>query len=153
MEKLNREHDPLRLTKAQAKNLEKLRKYLNGELKAGFNMKIYCEKQQNGLSGSQDTNCGTVGCAVGHGPYAGIPKRKSEGWKKYEERVFGTGKTYHADKFLFGFYWYNCDNTKQGVVNRINYAIEHGVPQPTSTLSEVTNADYVTNINEELNAK
>lgn len=151
MEKLNREHESLKLTKYQAKNLIKLRNYLSGEIRGALNMRFYCEKEANGYSGSDDTDCGTVGCAVGHGPYAGIKKRKSEGWKKYEERVFGTGKVCFVDRFLFSFYWYRCDNSKQGVVNRINYVLEHGVPQPTG--KEIINQSYVSNISDELNGK
>lgn len=110
-------------------NLLKLATYLlSGELKATFSMHRYTEhilvKNQH-----EATECGTVGCAAGHGPYAGIIKYSSESWNDYVERVFGVGSwdtEYWA--WLFSAGWVYTDNTPEGAAKRILYLIRHGLP-------------------------
>lgn len=78
---------------------------------------------------NQET-CGTVGCAAGNGPYAGIPKGK-ETWSHYINRVFlpiGNMPHYLWD-FLFGAIWTFVDDGAIGASLRIAYYIECGVPQ------------------------
>ena len=36
------------------------------------------------------SHCGTVACAAGHGPMAGIEAKPHESWTAYTDRVFGT---------------------------------------------------------------
>lgn len=80
--------------------------------------------------------CGTVGCAVGHGPTAGFAPLKGETWFRYTERVFlcedvNANPGYRKFSFLFGGEWSSYDNTPQGAGRRIEYALQHGVPRVT----------------------
>lgn len=62
--------------------------------------------------------CGTVACAVGHGPAAGICLYGDLDWTDYAERVFG--KMCCDDfQYMFGSEWSNYDNTPKGAASRI----------------------------------
>lgn len=87
--------------------------------------------------------CGTVACAVGHGPAAGFLFLESEFyedcvWKDggpvyfprpnfidYCDRVFCDSE-FEASSFMFGSYWSRCDNTPRGAAARIRMACELG---------------------------
>lgn len=102
-------------------NLRILADYLlGGKLKARFDMAIYAAPPWD----SSDTNCGTIGCAAGHGPYAGVPKRASECWPEYIERQFDLTPIEYS--WCFSGDWEAHDNTPEGAGNRILYLIEHG---------------------------
>lgn len=81
-------------------NLKQLAVYLRSGLKPGteFDMNAFTYEDL-------PTECGSVGCAVGHGPYAGIPKSANESWAMYAYRAFGI----HVDSdewvWLFGSRW------------------------------------------------
>lgn len=110
------------LSQEHEDNLRKLAKYLlAGELKAKFDMGIYC--------GSSDRNadCGTMGCAIGHGPFSGIDKLNDEGWTDYADRVFGCE---HVDVWTWCFCsdWEETDNTATGAAKSILWLLEHGIP-------------------------
>jgi hypothetical protein len=112
----------------QQKNLRTLAEYLlSGDLEADFDMRTYGDIE----SIHRSENCGSVGCAVGHGPYAGIPKRKEEGWFWYAERVFGVYDSL-LFQYLFSSEWKGYDNTPQGAANRILAFLEK-VEQGTLT--------------------
>lgn len=73
-------------------------------------------------------NCGTVACAIGHGPAAGIPLLPSEvdedegiNWALYTERAFGIYTFTNDFDFLFGGGWTRHDNTPRGASARIRY--------------------------------
>jgi hypothetical protein len=69
------------ITDKQESNLRILAAYLlSGNLKADFNMEVYNENNSLGID---KTDCGSIGCAIGHGPYAGIPKNSDENWPIY----------------------------------------------------------------------
>lgn len=119
------------LTDEQRSNLIKLAHYLiSGELKAAFDMRQYCDGALYGhedlphavIPASLRTDCGTVGCAAGHGPYAGIPKRSNETWEGYIERAFGLRYSL-ACNFIFGYDWASVDNTPVGAGKRILYTL------------------------------
>lgn len=127
----------LNISEEQEKNLRILAAYLlSGELKAHFDMSTYTEA---GAERNEDffTDCGTVGCALGHGPYAGIPKRDSETWPDYGSRCF-TGpfvpkraynkftRDYHSMlyKWCFGGVWVDFDNTPEGAAKRILFILD-----------------------------
>jgi len=104
------------MTEQNLKNLETLATYLSsGKLQANFDMTIYCDP----LKHSFDTDCGSVGCAIGHGPHAGIEKWKSETWGMYSVRVFGL--RYYSDDWrdCFDPDWATRDNTPEGAAQRI----------------------------------
>lgn len=113
---------------AKRKNLQLLADYLSSEkLDAKFNMAQYCEIQRSG--GDEETDCGSVGCAIGHGPYAGIHKSEHESWRDYGNRCFITDDfSKSCFTFLFSADWWSVDNTPQGAARRIDYVIEHGLP-------------------------
>ena len=100
-------------------NLEKLAGYLEaGDLQANFDMSTYCD-----LGYLYQGTCGSVGCAVGHGPYAGIPKDPHETWIEYANRVFGLNII--EQEWCFGSYWAKYDPTSLGAARRIRFLIRH----------------------------
>jgi len=76
---------------------------------------------------SDTTTCGTVACAIGHGPAAGIPRHASdEPWWKYAERVFSVDET--ADRWLFDCAWSSLDDTPLGAALRIDWVLDGNDP-------------------------
>ena len=71
--------------------------------------------------------CGTMGCAIGHGPESGIPKFPGETWAEYCVRAFGVTRG-HSWDWCFDGEWRYHDNTPQGAAVRILYLVEHGAP-------------------------
>lgn len=111
------------MTKKQKQNLLKLVKYLEQpKLDAKFNMVCYGDETIT----TSSTDCGSVGCAVGHGPYAGIRKFKSEDWYQYSRRVFGLN--YNEWIWCFDDLWIYLDNTPKGAAARIRLLLEKGLP-------------------------
>lgn len=121
-------------------NLEKLASYLES-LPTGykhFGMKTFVE--QGGMSFEQADrspmagDCGTVACAVGHGPAAGIPPLPIDGdadcwgedWFEYSDRVFGLNDPEWT--WCFSGSWQMIDNTHHGAAKRIRHMLAHGVP-------------------------
>ena len=110
-------------------NLTMLADYLEGaELKAGFDMGYYQgEGPMSSWMGAR--HCGSAGCAVGHGPHAGIPKTTSEDWGAYSKRVF-IPKGIHGNaaiwEWCFRARWSAIDNSPQGAAKRIRYLLKHG---------------------------
>lgn len=73
--------------------------------------------------------CGTVACAVGHGPSAGIRVYRDQSWHSYVDRVFGPLDDYDFD-YMFGPSWSHYDNTPKGAAARIyTYATLGHSPQ------------------------
>lgn len=71
-------------------------------------------------------DCGTVACAVGHGPAAGILLTLNEttifgapDWDRYSKR-FADGGDF---EWLFSSYWADMDNTHRGAAARIRYLL------------------------------
>ena len=107
------------------KNLETVAIYLeSGDLKAAFSMRGFGDDRTN----SCDTSCGSVGCVIGQGPYAGIPKLPDEGWYSYSDRVFGLADNLLAWDWCFAGAWADVDNTPQGAAKRIRYLLANGKP-------------------------
>lgn len=116
------------LSEYHEKNLRQLAAYLlSGELKSEFNMGQFCDSGELYVS-----HCGTAGCAAGHGPYAGIPKRPTEDWYDYMLRVFGVRTDEELYDWTFSGFWYQSDNTPEGAAKRILWALDHGVPTNSS---------------------
>lgn len=107
-------------------NLRTLANYLlSGELKADFNMRHYDSHNQI-LDGVID--CGSCGCALGHGPYAGVVKSPWESWAAYSRRAMGMPNGSIESIWCFSMQWTEIDNTAQGAGKRILWMLEHGVP-------------------------
>ena len=110
-------------------NLTMLADYLEGKLSARFHMGYYQDGHTvdgHTVSWRGALDCGTVGCAVGHGPYAGIPKTTSEEWGAYSRRAFISSESGDAWMFCFDGSWARVDNTPQGAAKRIRYFLKHG---------------------------
>ncbi len=107
------------LTPKQKKNLRRLATFL-WRTRRQFTMSQFCEEKL----GDATPVCGSIGCAVGNAPYAGIPKSVKESWYEYAERAFG-GKSW---SWCFSGGWAHFDNTSRGAAKRIFYMLEHGVP-------------------------
>lgn len=114
------------MTQEQKDNLLKLATYLlSGNLKAEFDMRHYSQ-WHDALIAVEKTDCGTIGCSAGHGPYAGIPKESGESWYHYISRVFGIGVFSWQYDFVFSSQWGSIDNTPQGAGKRILYMLRKG---------------------------
>lgn len=79
--------------------------------------------------------CGSVGCAIGHGPAAGILFAKSMiddlgavYWSKYVHN-FVEAEFNPAYDWMFHADWKRRDNTPHGAAARIRYYLEHGIPE------------------------
>lgn len=71
--------------------------------------------------------CGTVACAAGHGPAAGLPVEASdEDWHAYTTRVFNL--TDDAWVWCFSGTWARRDNSPQGAAKRIRHLVYQGLP-------------------------
>jgi hypothetical protein len=70
-------------------------------------------------------SCGTVACAVGHGPSAGIRIYGDLDWADYAERVFGK-ICLDEFQYMFGSEWSNYDNTPKGAAARIRTFVSLG---------------------------
>lgn len=116
-------------------NLKKLAKYLKGELKSDFNM-IRFQSGSTHSNARRRKTCGAIGCAVGHGPYAGIPKSPKETWGQYSERVFGLEIDSPEWYWCFSGRWSLIDNTATGAAKRILWLLKHG-RAPDNTLDQV----------------
>lgn len=128
------------LTPARRARLEKLAAYLEGLPKnyRHFEMRSYFGKyglvqveyarKNGGLP-----KCGTVACAVGHGPAAGIlvPSKfianDCVDWNGYSGLFVGDWNTTEYD-WCFDGSWANADNHHWGAAARIRYLLDHGRP-------------------------
>lgn len=118
----------IKLSQQHEHNLRKLAEYLlRPELKAKFDMVAYSDWDHDDYS----IECGTIGCAAGHGPHAGIPKYDSETWSQYITRVFGLNivASTIAWRWCFDADWERTDNTPVGAAKRILWLLHNGVPQ------------------------
>lgn len=152
-----------KFAKEHRANLEKLATFLEGlpEDYQHFNMVTFaCHNGTCEVDFTADNfakhpkelleNCGTVACALGHGPAAGVPvgrlflNRASLAysgidWDKYAKVRFGINREdqgYQNDgtfrwqcgnklwQFLFGPYWEETDNTPHGAAARIRFVLD-----------------------------
>lgn len=126
------------LTAIQSENLWKLANYLKQkELKKKFSMKYFCmsEAEKTTVFRASEHECGTVGCALGHGPDAGIEPLYGEEWGDYCERAFGikfwittNEDDLSAYQWLFSSDWDAIDGTAYGAARRIYEFLQNGVP-------------------------
>lgn len=125
----------------QSMNLRKLSQYLRlHAVQEHFHMGVYYKKKNAGPLGqfaSPDRAmqppklCGTVACALGHGPAAGVDPFEDWLWRTYSRNKFGM-ESYSKDwEFVFGPDWEIHDNTPAGAADRIDYYLVHGTPDCT----------------------
>jgi hypothetical protein len=120
---MDKTYTQIELTEFQRENLQKLSDYLlSGKLKAAFDMKCH----HDDYSEWESIECGTVGCAVRHGPYAGIKKRNNESWYKYARRCFVCN--FDCWQWCFCSEWSKIDNSAIGAAKRIQVLLNKGLP-------------------------
>ncbi len=133
--------DTTNTTEARNANLKKLADYLLAipEDYTQFHMDDFCSyhsKQSSSVLAKPFeathalTQCGTVACALGHGPAAGIEPRFDESWRTYAMRCFipPSGFNSYEYQFIFGAEWSIVDNTPQGAAKRILFYLKNGIP-------------------------
>ncbi|WOF44322.1 hypothetical protein KNJ79_05165 [Sphingopyxis indica] len=118
-------HYPHGLTLEQYQNLRRLAAYLVAlpDDYDEFDMSWWADDL---CCRPKDAVCGTVGCAGGHGPRAGIDPIPGEDWEDYIARAFGGD--FKLQTYIFGSAWSYVDNTPQGAGKRILYALHNGIP-------------------------
>lgn len=117
------------ISSAKKKNLAKLADYLENlpDGYPSFDMRSF---NSNSLSARievcslVESKCGTVACAVGHGPDAGITAKEGELWTQYSSRVFASSDS-RLWKWCFSDRWTQQDNTAKGAAARIRWALKH----------------------------
>ena len=144
--------DKSALSSRVIKNLEDLSEYLksyttlrataikSSNLKAndvGFDLTYFFSSKPN----ESDVVCGTSACAIGHfavmrgfkPTLSGAADKKGVEmiWQDFSRDILGVGPCSETEQiwdWLFSAAWVDCDNTPLGVVARIDYFLEHGVP-------------------------
>lgn len=98
-----------------------------------FSMLRFSDSDRRGI---HNENCGSVGCAVGHGPYAGIPKKLGESWVGYSERVFETYDLDESWTYLFGANWHKFvrHRSPKATALRIRNFVKSGGKIPVNPL-------------------
>lgn len=137
-------HELLLVSRTQRANLRKLATFL-AALPADyshFSMTWFFESADSSseddmpahISPKQYNACGTVACAVGHGPAAGVRPYRDLSWWDYAHRAFGAQVNSYLWYWLFDGGWsaVDMDNTPQGAARRIFYALANGVPSGDS---------------------
>ena len=93
-----------------------------------FNMSIFSSASKH-LAEKKDFECGTAGCAIGHGPNAGIKPSRPMSWNNYYLEYFEPNNfSAHFFDWCFSPNWSFVDNTPRGAAIRIQYALEVGIP-------------------------
>ena len=108
----------------------------------GFDLDHFFEDHHSG----KHHNCSTTACAVGHfaimrgydPSFEGVNVEgdTSMGWRTFSAKVIGISPSGEHEliwDWLFAGVWSECDNTPLGVVARIEYFLEHGVPDDFNT--------------------
>jgi len=98
----------------------------------GFDMGDYCKNPNKEYVLPRKSECGTVACALGHAPRAGIKPRSAaakENWEYFCDEALDI--PFYSDEGLWCFSgeWDATDNTPQGAGKRIFWLLEHGVPE------------------------
>lgn len=110
-------------------NLKKLADYLaTGNTAMRFNMTGYCSAPGGSGLNPTEHGCGTVACAVGHGPAAGMKPLHNQSWETYSSYAFGLIAYSDEWGWCFDPEWAATDNTPEGAAARINWLLDHGLP-------------------------
>lgn len=112
-------------------NLTKLANYLeNNVVQDHFDMEYYyvdnnVEKTRPKEITIEDYNtCGTVACAAGYGPAAGVEPYDNESWLTYICNNF-TGSNSIIYDWCFAPEWRYYDNTPEGAAKRIKFMLKY----------------------------
>lgn len=122
------------ITDEQRGNLAALAEYLESGPALRFDMaRFAADGERHEIDPEAMLRCGTAACALGHGPFAGLPAKRQEEWKDYAFRVFGVGPTDIGSQspaflWMFGGAWAEIDNSPDGAAARIRWFLRNGVP-------------------------
>ena len=107
-------------------NLRKLAAKLLAVSESEFDMAFFSDNDEP----CDPVRCGTVGCAVGWGPAAGIEASvNDDNWWNYSYRVFVPSDDVEAWDWCFDADWASVDNTPSGAALRILYLLDKGLPE------------------------
>lgn len=113
-----------------AKNLLQLADFLDTLPSEKFAMDAYARDEHDEALELAAHECGTVCCAAGWGPAAGLaPLPSDDSWEEYTHRVFGVEAADPAWSWCFSGLWRRADNTPAGAAKRIRHLVEHGLPE------------------------
>lgn len=130
--------------KFRVQNLFKLAAYLISEVPNDFHMLQFRAYSSNPFMLTEFEyaclpECGTVGCAIGHGPSAGITPELCERWPLYCKRTlwdtnlavqgteYGLSSAWQRMwSWCFSSDWVDYDNSAEGAGLRILYLLRHG---------------------------
>lgn len=118
----------MELSEAHIKNLEILSDYLiSNNLKKKFSMDDFCidPYDYQSLVSPKKHRCGTIACAIGNGPDAGIEAGDAITWQQYSDNSFGIHVSSNFWLFMFGALWSDFDNTAVGAGHRIKFFLEN----------------------------
>jgi hypothetical protein len=150
MSELDITHLPYTGTAKQRANLEKLASYLAAlpDDYSHFEMSVFFDSEEDEFMAEPIptpellNRCGTVACACGHGPVAGVAVADEDmhcldgiSWLRYAERAFGLSATNPAHNWCFSGGWSCVDNTPAGAAARIRYLLAEGCPVTASNFS------------------
>jgi len=129
------------LTATQKRNCAKLASYLETLPEGYEHFAMDCFYGDDNLATVSGYNvCGTVACAIGHGPAAGVKVGRDDRlrsgailWWSYSDR-FATPHT-PAWLFMFDGEWAEVDNTPQGAAQRIRWILDGNDPLGVGDLS------------------
>ena len=138
-----------KLSEENIKNLKLLSDYLiNNKEESEFDMNLFSENE------TVDNLCGSSGCAIGHASFI-IPVDKKFvnidaighvyiDWEDYCESVFGFSyeKYEYEYHWCFSANWSSIDNTRKGAGLRINWFLDHGLPENFSGKSFIYSHIY-----------
>lgn len=101
-----------------------IKEYYNGAINSKtFDMAYYCRSTSSTALFPYQAECGTICCALGHGPQAGIPQKGIENlhwtWRQYADQYFCPIQSKEWE-FLFGSRW---QSDIQQFINRASIVI------------------------------
>jgi hypothetical protein len=111
-------------------------------VKSSYTLPVPEEALKQYVLGTTQLPCGTVACAVGHGPTFGLfmttREADDEDWEDYTLRVFGSFPEEYVYTRLFDGRWASWDNTVVGAAKRIYKLLTE---EPESLYAERSKTD------------
>lgn len=130
------------MTDEHRANLRKLANYLKTIPQDRFDMNFFAAKKGMVIP-MEKYDCGTVCCAAGHGPHAGIPFAEEDYcWEGYTQRVFGVNYFDDAYMWMFSAGWAAIDNSPQGAAKRIEMFLDETIPEKINPYKYPTTLPY-----------
>lgn len=131
------------MQKKQLERLSKLADFLETEIgNKQFNMEKYRAEQSDNFSDNETNscsfidknNCGTIGCALGWGPFvtrtqnSDFTDNYSLDWHRFSKRAFGLDLNNNEASYLFSGDWAKSvkGKTRMAAVKRIRAVVSNG---------------------------